>query len=69
MITVRRDPRITSLLIHRAKGGYVDVQPLDQRLPPRRIDTVPAHAVKEPATELAQTPKGVVMPIVNRYRR
>lgn len=56
----KRIPRIASLMIHRYRGGYVDVPLRNGGV--ERIDTVPKHAV---VTAALIGSKGVVLPIRN----
>lgn len=56
-----RMPRIASLMIHRARGGYVDVPLRDGKF--KRVDTVAAHA--KPSYGLIGA-NGVVLPIRNK---
>lgn len=56
-------PRLASYLIHVARGGYVDVHNRDVRIAPRRVDTVPKHAVKASGEFIGRN--GVVLPINN----
>jgi hypothetical protein len=58
-------PRIASYLVHNCRGGYFDVQPRNAKIPPIRVDAVPAHAIKTD-NDLIQK-NGICFPIRNNH--